>query len=915
MKTLTAIMCFVAILAGVAIAQENPSVVDRARLGGNKQGDIQSSSQKLIADLDLMIDEYQRNGLGGDDIKNLKNLRGVLSGLSDQRMEKIVAILRDAGAKNDSKEALKAIADAYSQQKGVIVKLNELMTAYAKDHEALELSNNAKELADRQAANLQNGIEVARWALIGGKDKESAIEASLNGQEAEQRSIGEEVTQLEAKIDSFAKNPANKDLAERFKKGLEEIAKLKPAVDASTDTLKEKKLFESVTSEKSARDQLRHLARTIAPPREEAAALKEALEQLEKLIAQERDMVDGTEDTIIHPIEKYVADTLAQQAVKPQVRKAKRLVERDNLLGLLKKDKLVDTQVNKLVGMPLVKTAYVTYQRNREERCQGLENLQGDLTNQSDALSQDMETIAKVASDLLKSAIPPMQSARTLLNNKAPTDALKPENEALALMEKARTELLQRIADADKDKDKSGDPIAALKQLQQETQKALAEQKALNKDTLNAKTPQQAAANAQKQQDLQKTTQQLQQKAADKAPDAAQSLDKAAKNMDQAAKSLNTPQASQAPPQQAQAAQNLEKADQQLGQQISKMEQAQKDLDAANKALEELDKIIEAEQKLQMETAQAAPQKNKDALQALAPRQQEIKQNTEDYKKTLAAVPQPNGTPMVVNAVTHMENARGSLEKKEGTEADAEEKKALAALYAVKSAVEAQAQAAQQQLGQDTAQPPPSTAQAAEAVAQAQAQLNQAMQAMDQGKNQEAAKDLGQAAQTVAQAAAQAQNLPPGTEQAMSQAASAMATASGQAAADQKPEAKANGEEAAKALATAAAALAQAQAGIGNTPPPPGGKGPPEPGKPPGPPTQGDPDDKGNQQLIAGVQGAEAKAAASKARFLNLPARERATIQQAQSEKYPQQYAGKIEQYLQNLSDESNQRKETTQRK
>ena len=42
-----------------------------------------------------------------------------------------------------------------------------------------------------------------------------------------------------------------------------------------------------------------------------------------------------------------------------------------------------------------------------------------------------------------------------------------------------------------------------------------------------------------------------------------------------------------------------------------------------------------------------------------------------------------------------------------------------------------------------------------------------------------------------------------------------------------------------------------------------------------------------------------------KAQYLALPARDRATIQQSQSEKYPQQYATKIEQYLRNLSDES----------
>jgi hypothetical protein len=44
---------------------------------------------------------------------------------------------------------------------------------------------------------------------------------------------------------------------------------------------------------------------------------------------------------------------------------------------------------------------------------------------------------------------------------------------------------------------------------------------------------------------------------------------------------------------------------------------------------------------------------------------------------------------------------------------------------------------------------------------------------------------------------------------------------------------------------------------------------------------------------------------AGRGQFVGLPERERATIRQAQSEKYPQQYATDVEQYLRNLSEES----------
>ena len=38
--------------------------------------------------------------------------------------------------------------------------------------------------------------------------------------------------------------------------------------------------------------------------------------------------------------------------------------------------------------------------------------------------------------------------------------------------------------------------------------------------------------------------------------------------------------------------------------------------------------------------------------------------------------------------------------------------------------------------------------------------------------------------------------------------------------------------------------------------------------------------------------------------FARLPARDRAALQQSQSEKYPQEYGPMIEQYLQNLADQ-----------
>jgi len=76
---------------------------------------------------------------------------------------------------------------------------------------------------------------------------------------------------------------------------------------------------------------------------------------------------------------------------------------------------------------------------------------------------------------------------------------------------------------------------------------------------------------------------------------------------------------------------------------------------------------------------------------------------------------------------------------------------------------------------------------------------------------------------------------------------------------------------------------------MANAPAPPGGEGSSDFGS------------KGG----ADAQAAAGNLAARKSKFLALPERDRATIQQSQSEKYPQQYATKVEQYLRNLADES----------
>jgi hypothetical protein len=54
-----------------------------------------------------------------------------------------------------------------------------------------------------------------------------------------------------------------------------------------------------------------------------------------------------------------------------------------------------------------------------------------------------------------------------------------------------------------------------------------------------------------------------------------------------------------------------------------------------------------------------------------------------------------------------------------------------------------------------------------------------------------------------------------------------------------------------------------------------------------------------------GPQDGQRVAVQGKGQFIGLPARDRAAIQQSQSEKYPEEYGGMIEQYMKNLADQT----------
>jgi hypothetical protein len=861
------------------------------REGGARQEQLRGDTQKLVGLLDSLIDEYQRNGLGGEDIQTLRALRDSLARLSAGEMKQVVDLLGKAGATVDTGVAKQRVADAYTNQKAILSQMGKLLAQHQRNQQAEEISEQLAKLADRQAVNLRNGITLGQWTA--GENRpdnfETAAKANLEGQQGEQEAIANELKMLAQRMMAFAKDQENAEQAARFQKGLETLQKLQPSVDAASASLNGGQVFKAVDDEKTARDAMRRLARDVAPPRDRPESLRSA----------ERDLAQAIED---------------QSALVQETQKAEGEQDFDHWLEAQRKlnPRLAKMPLGDLQKNPSIRQQFEAQRNGQPEALAGLEGKQGDLAGRSDEIAQSLAKNAPEAAQDVTSGIGHMQEAReSMADSKAPA-AAKNAQEALAALQTADEKLKQALARAEAMAGKSGDPVKDLQALGQQAL-ALAQQQA------------EAARIADKsgQPALAQKIEEFARQAAAMSPKAAPSAQQAATNAQQAAQA---PQPAAATTAQQAAAQALVQAAQQLGQQVGAAQQAQQQAEAAQRAQDQLVEIINGEQKLKVETAKgtagAAQDRDKSArretFQGQASRQQELTTQTGEFKKTLPSDAATANTALDA-AQAAMTEAKQAIEKPEGEPALAAEGRAIEQLYAAQKALQsAQAQAAAKGDGngeQGAQQAAGQVAEAREELAKAEESLQQAQKSGQPGAAQQAAGQLADAAQKVNQAAVQA---PPGNtpaEQALQAGAQAAAEAAAQAAMQNLPAAQAQAAAAQQALAQAQAALSRAQAGLtaANTPGQPAASKPsiqsaPKPGEKPGPqssqPAQQDKPETSEQVKVSARPVVDWKTA-----FTSLPPRERAVIEQAQSEKYPEEYRAQIEQYLLNLARDSTDKK------
>ena len=877
-----------------------------------RQVQIQGETRQLVGALDAMLGEYERNNLSGDDVATVRRLRQSLDSLTTSEMRQVVDLLQKARAGTDAGAAVKIAADAFTAQKQVIVSIQRILAEHSRVQEAAEIARQLNDLADRQTRNLQNGIELGRMTA-GTKPEsfEALYQAQLETQRGEQAAIAAELGMARGKLNRFAADPENADIATPFKTGAQQLQRIEPIAEAAAESLKAGQLFKAAADEKTSREELRKVARQIAPRDRGPEALRKAEQEVAQVIADQKELAANTGQQRTQPnFDKWIDEKIAAN-------------DTNNALP----SKFRNQPASALRQNKELRERFDNEQREKAAQLAKLEDQQGELAAKTDALGQDVAQVPQAAAGL-RQAMDKMQEARAAMQDANAAQAGKQQDDALARLQAAHADIKRRADEAELLAGNSGDKVKDLERLQK-----VAEELAQQEAAMATNPKPDAAAQA----DVARRANQLAQRAPAAAPKAAQPAQAAAANAKQAEQAMQAGNAAQGRADAQQAAQNLAEAAKQIAQQLAQAQAAQQQAADARAALAELAKIIEAEQALDFDTAKAdalAAQKAPALFADIATRQGAVQNQSVAFKTTLDAS-MPAASLGIGEAGADMTVARAQLDAGSGAAAREAEQRAIAKLLAAQDALGAALEQAEAASGQpmnagDGAQ----MAQAADALAKAEEQIQKAQsnlqQAAQQG-GQQAAQSMQQASQQLAQAAQQtakatSQNgaqMPPGAKQSAQQASQQLAGAAAQSASGHNANAQQSAQAASQSLAQAQAAMAAMQAGLSPSQggvPMPGAQGQPgAPGKGSGKPGQGKgtgPSSQAGNQPSEGATGYKpgdpkavergARAATlGKTNFIGLPQRERDAIQQSLREKYPEEYGALVEQYFLNLANES----------
>lgn len=933
---------------------------DALQQQSSKQEQIRASASKVGVQLDSILNEFELNGISGEDVKILRAIRSVLGRLTDEEMQHVLQLLNDARTRSTSAgEGDQKVAEAFSGQRSIITQLHQLLIEYQRQQAVYDLAIRLKELATRQTDNMRLAVWLARQ--VERKTLEQFQEThrlNLQLQETDEASIRAETSQVMDQLEKLVAQSVEASTGERPRRALQRAKEsgLLGSLDTALQDLKSARMLGAAGSEKRARDQMREVARLLTQSMDKRDALREALRELDAAIDKQQSLSEAT---------------------------------------------------RKL--------------QNKEEATKR-ESDQAEVVDATDLIRKDVQDVAPGAAEHLQNATDRMQEARsTLLTGQTPQltreQALAKQSEALTKLEQARRDLLDQLSKSEAPKELPDKALAAIEALQARVQELKRKQLELRQETGKAKANELSTL-APKQGDLKDQAQETQQLAASASPNAAEALGDAGNQMQKSQKSLAQGQNQDAAQQAALEA--LERAEQALAREKANLEQATQDLANLEELLRKLIVVIESQEEVFRGTTQAALKSPPPSQPELVNQENVLVDQTRALKEE-ALKPAKKAAEHLDTATGFMNLARELMSKPEWVQAQAKESGGLKELYAARKELERKIADLKDQLGEDSEESPDSLKEAADEIALAQKDVNEALAQLQQGaanamqtlkeKEQQISSDLGQpmlAAPSTTQAKREADaavkkltsaelaaaiesmksgltamergiqsNQPPAGEGApnlptildqekevlqlaqtlanamknasqasLQKAASALGRAGkrvrplasgkkgplpgaaqkelenaqealdqGEAEAgnQQGSAAQASAQKAGQHLAQAQAALSLAQSGLSSdgqqqasNSPGAGkqaGQGRTKRGKQGQPGPQGD-GREGNWRSNGGADGPTRETAGS-SKFTGLPARDRAAIQQSQGEAYPQEYAPLVEQYLRNLADQA----------
>jgi hypothetical protein len=680
------------------------------------QARIQQETRLLAGTLDAMLGEYGRNNLAGDDAEAVRRLRGSLGSLSATEMRQVVDLLQQARTATDPDAAVKTVANAFTAQKQIVVAIRRILAGHLRDQEAADISRQLHELADRQARNLQNGIQLARMPAGVPPENAGALQqAQLEAQRGEQSAIAEEVKMVRGKIERLAGNPENAAAADIFKSAAKQIERVEPVVETAAESLKAGLLFRAAADEKASRDELRKIARQIAPREQGPEALRKAEQELSEVIAEQKQLRDSTaqqrkQEDFDKWLEEKIAAKDQNDALPQRFRNQPASVLRNN---------------------PEIRSRFEGEQHAKDGELAKLEDQQGELAGKTDALAQKISEVPRAAA-AMKGATAKMQEARAAMQEANAPQAVQQEDAALVQLTAAHEDLKRRADEAEALASKSGDKAKDLEQLAKVAENLAREEAAVAKE----QKPDAAA-----QQDIARRAAQLAQRVAADAPKAAQPAQAAADDARKGEQAMRTEKPAEGRAAAEQAAKNFAEAAQQIAQEAATAQNApgqpnnpanaEQMAAAMNQLAQAQQQVAQAQANLQQAAQQAgqaspsAAQAAKSAQQAQASMQQAAQQ------------------------LSQASQSAGQAAAKSGAQAPSSAQQAMQQAGQQLSAATAQAQAGQNSAAQQSAQSAAlSLAQAQASMAAQQAGLSPSQSgapmpgAQGQGKGQK-----GQAAQ------------------------------------------------------------------------------------------------------------------------------------------------------------------------